>query len=162
AGRGSVFTSQGKQEMDASIMDGRDRRVGAVAGIFGPRNPILVARAVMERTKYVTMIGAGAEALARSAGLPFEGPGHLFTEQRWKAMQETLALKAKGTDDRDEQRRHGTVGAVARDKNGNLAAATSTGGMSAKLSGRVGDAPVIGAGNFADNGSCAISCTGHG
>ncbi|MSP49896.1 MAG: isoaspartyl peptidase/L-asparaginase [Alphaproteobacteria bacterium] len=162
AGRGSVFTSTGKQEMDASIMDGSDRRVGAVAGIFGPRNPILVARAVMERTPYVTMIGTGAEALARSAGLPFEGPEYFFTEQRWKAMQETLAQQARGAEDRDEQRRHGTVGAVARDRRGNLAAATSTGGMSAKLSGRVGDSPVIGAGTFAENGSCAISCTGHG
>jgi beta-aspartyl-peptidase (threonine type) len=162
AGRGSVFTATGKQEMDASIMDGSDRRVGAVAGIFGPRNPILVARAVMERTQYVTMIGAGAEALARSAGLPFEEPPYFFTEQRWKAMQETLAQQAQGKVDRDEQRRHGTVGAVARDRRGNLAAATSTGGMSAKLSGRVGDSPVIGAGTFADNGSCAISCTGHG
>lgn len=162
AGRGAVFTRDGTHEMDAAVMDGRDRRAGAVAGLFGPRNPIRAARAVMERTDHVLMIGTGALDVARAAGLAFEDAAYFFTEERWAALQDTLRMERDGGLDDDPSRRHGTVGAVARDRRGNLAAATSTGGMTAKRSGRVGDSPVIGAGTFADNASCAISATGDG
>ncbi|MFD1623157.1 isoaspartyl peptidase/L-asparaginase family protein [Azospirillum griseum] len=163
AGRGAVFTADGTQEMDAAIMDGRTRAAGAVAGLFGPRNPILAARAVMERTDHVMLIGDSALALARRAGLAMEEAPYFFTQARWDALQAELAFRASGApDDGNEQRRHGTVGAVARDRHGNVAAATSTGGMTAKAVGRVGDSPVIGAGTFADNATCAISATGHG
>jgi len=159
AGRGAVFTRAGTQEMDAAVMDGRDRRAGAVAGIFGPRNPVLAARAVMERSPHVLLIGEGAVAFCRAARLAFADREYFFTEARWRALQATLA---RGEEDGDEARRHGTVGAVARDRAGNLAAATSTGGMTGKFPGRVGDSPVIGAGTYADNATCAVSATGHG
>ncbi|MCF3974658.1 isoaspartyl peptidase/L-asparaginase family protein [Paracoccus salsus] len=162
AGRGAVFTRDGTHEMDAAIMDGRSRRAGAVAGIAGPRNPVQLARAVMERTDHVMMIGEGALAVAREAGLAFEENAYFFTQERWDSLQETLRMQAEGTLDDDPSRRHGTVGAVARDRNGNLAAATSTGGMTAKRTGRVGDSPIIGAGTFADNATCAVSATGDG
>ena len=162
AGRGAVFTSDGKQEMDAAIMDGRDRRAGAVAGIFGPRNPIRAARAVMERTDHVCLTGPNALAVARDAGLPFEPDEYFFTQARWNALQETLALRARGETDDDPARRHGTVGAVACDSAGRVAAATSTGGMTGKAPGRIGDTPMIGAGTFADDATCAVSGTGHG
>jgi beta-aspartyl-peptidase (threonine type) len=160
AGRGAVFTAAGTQEMDAAVMDGRERRVGAVAGIFGPRNPIRAARAVMERSPHVMLMGEGAIAFCREQGLAFAEPAYFHTAARWQALQQMLA----GEDlvEPDEARRHGTVGAVARDSAGNLAAATSTGGMTGKMPGRVGDSPVIGAGTFADNASCAVSATGHG
>ena len=158
AGRGAVFTRAGTQEMDAAVMDGRERRAGAVAGIFGPRNPVLAARAVMERSPHVLLIGGGALAFCRDIGLAFAEPSYFFTEARWQALQDTLAQAG----DDDEARRHGTVGAVARDKAGNLAAATSTGGMTGKLPGRVGDSPIVGAGTYADNATCAVSATGHG
>jgi L-asparaginase / beta-aspartyl-peptidase len=162
AGRGAVYTSAGKQEMDAAVMDGRDRSAGAVAGICGPRNPVLAARAVMEHSGHVILIGESALQFCRKQGLAFEEPSYFYTEQRWNALQETLAIRESGADDQDESRKHGTVGAVARDRHGNLAAATSTGGMTAKSPGRVGDSPVIGAGTWADNETCAISATGHG
>lgn len=162
AGRGAVFTHAGSQEMDAAVMDGRDRRAGAVAGIFGPKNPVLAARAVMERSPHVLLIGEGAIALCREAGLAFADRDYFFTEARWRALAETLEQERAGQVDADESRRHGTVGAVARDRAGNLAAATSTGGMTGKLPGRVGDSPIIGAGTFADNATCAVSATGHG
>lgn len=162
AGRGAVYNAAGVQEMDACIMDGRDRRTGAVAGIFGPKNPILAARAVMDRTSHVLMIGEGALAIARAAGLEFADRDYFFTESRWQALQETLAQRAAGAEDADPARRHGTVGAVARDQHGNIAAATSTGGMTGKTPGRVGDTPVVGGGTFADNATCAVSGTGHG
>ncbi|QQA44315.1 isoaspartyl peptidase/L-asparaginase family protein [Pelagovum pacificum] len=162
AGRGAVFTRDGRHEMDAAIMDGRDRMAGAVAGICGPRNPIRAARAVMQRTDHVLMIGAGAHAVATEAGLPFEEDTYFFTQARWYSLQETLEMERAGRLDDDPSRRHGTVGAVARDRHGALAAATSTGGMTAKRTGRVGDTPVIGAGTFADNRSCAVSATGDG
>jgi L-asparaginase / beta-aspartyl-peptidase len=158
AGRGAVYTAAGTHEMDAAIMDGRDRRAGAVAGICGPKNPILAARAVMEHTPHVMLAGTGAVALCRAQGLDFAPPGYFDTETRRRALQEFL--RGQGLD--DEARRHGTVGAVARDHHGNLAAATSTGGMTGKEPGRVGDSPIIGAGTFADNASCAVSATGHG
>jgi len=162
AGRGAVYTSAGKQEMDAAVMDGRDRSAGAVAGICGPRNPVLAARAVMEHSGHVILIGESALEFCRKRGLSFEEPSYFYTEPRWQALQETLAMRRSGTEDQDESRKHGTVGAVARDCRGNLAAATSTGGMTAKSPGRVGDSPVIGAGTWADNETCAISATGHG
>lgn len=162
AGRGAVFTSTGVQEMDAALMDGRDRSAGAVAGLFGPRNPILAARAVMERTPHVCLIGEGAATVAKEAGLVFEDQAYFFTQARWDALQETLKMREAGQESDDPARRHGTVGAVARDRYGNIAAATSTGGMTAKAPGRMGDTPLIGAGTFADNASCAVSGTGHG
>ena len=116
----------------------------------------------MERTSHVLMIGEGALAVARDAGLPFEADDYFFTQERWDSLQETLRMERTGELDDDPARRHGTVGAVARDGEGGLAAATSTGGMTAKSAGRVGDSPVIGAGTFADDRSCAISATGDG
>lgn len=162
AGRGAVFTSAGEMEMDAAIMEGATRRAGAVAGIFGPLNPVLAARAVMERTEHVLLIGAGALAVAREAGLAFGDREHFYTENRWEALQQTLKMAEAGAFDDDPARRHGTVGAVARDRAGHLAAATSTGGVTAKRPGRVGDSPIPGAGTFADDATCAISATGHG
>lgn len=162
AGRGAVFTSAGKQEMDAAVMDGATRRAGAVGGVFGPKNPIRLARAVMERTDHVMIIGPTALQLARDAGLAFGDEAYFFTQARWDALQDTLRMRETGTEDDDPARRHGTVGAVARDTQGNLAAATSTGGMTGKTPGRIGDTPMIGAGTFADNATCAVSGTGHG
>jgi beta-aspartyl-peptidase (threonine type) len=151
AGRGSVFTAAGTQEMDAGVMDGSNHCAGAVAGIFGPRNPILAARAVMERSRHVLLIGAGALAFCRQIGLTFADRAYFYTEARW----EELLHKQSGAT-------QGTVGAVARDRDGNLAAATSTGGMTGKTPGRVGDSPIIGAGIYADSATCAVSATGHG
>lgn len=165
AGRGAVFTAAGTQEMDAAVMDGRERRAGAVAGIFGPKNPVLAARAVMEHSPHVLLIGEGALALCRERGLDFADRDYFYTESRWRALQRTLDMARRGVaadEAVDEARRHGTVGAVARDRHGNLAAATSTGGMTGKLPGRVGDSPIIGAGTYADNATCAVSATGHG
>ncbi|SIT18177.1 beta-aspartyl-peptidase (threonine type) [Roseivivax lentus] len=162
AGRGAVFTRDGRHEMDAAIMEGRDRMAGAVAGICGPRNPIRAARAVMQRTEHVLMMGEGAQAVATEAGLPFEEDAYFFTQARWNSLQETLEMERTGRLNDDPSRRHGTVGAVALDRHGSVAAATSTGGMTAKRAGRVGDTPVIGAGTFADNRSCAVSATGDG
>src|SRR5437764_2958065 len=165
AGRGASFTSAGTLEMDAAVMDGRERRAGAVAGICGPKNPVLAARAVLEHSPHVLLIGEGALAFCRAQGLAFAEPGYLHTESRWRALQQELERQQRGLADEveiDEARRHGTVGAVACDRAGNLAAATSTGGMTDKLPGRVGDTPIIGAGTYADNATCAVSATGHG
>ncbi len=163
AGHGAVFTAEGRLEMDAAIMDGRTRAAGAVAGVLGPRNPVLAARAVMEHSGAVLLIGEGALAFCREQGIAFEEAAYFHTERRWQALQAELARRRQGAPDtRDDAERHGTVGAVARDKAGNLAAATSTGGMTAKRPGRVGDCPVIGAGTWAENASCAISATGTG
>jgi len=163
AGRGAVFNADGRQEMDAAVMDGRDRAAGAVAGILGPRNPVLAARAVLDKSEHVFLIGEGALAFCRDQGLPFAEESYFFTEERWAALQAELTRRRSGQpDDGDEQRKHGTVGAVALDRRGDLAAATSTGGMTAKRPGRVGDTPVIGAGTYADNATCAVSATGHG
>jgi isoaspartyl peptidase/L-asparaginase-like protein (Ntn-hydrolase superfamily) len=164
AGRGSVFTSAGGHEMDAAIMDGRDKRAGAVAGICGPRHPILAARAVMETSPHVLLAGEGARQFCRDAGLEHVAADWFHTEARWQALQDELGRRSQGLADGgdDEARRHGTVGAVALDGRGNLAAATSTGGMTGKAAGRVGDSPIIGAGTWADNATCAVSATGHG
>ncbi|MBE0532211.1 MAG: isoaspartyl peptidase/L-asparaginase [Rhodospirillales bacterium] len=163
AGRGAVFTADGKIEMDAAVMDGRDRRAGAVAGICGPRHPVLAARAVMEQTDHVLLAGPGARRFCRQAGLEHRPLSWFRTEFRWRALQEELERRRLGlADDGDEARKHGTVGAVACDARGNLAAVTSTGGMTAKMPGRVGDSPLPGAGTWADDASCAVSATGHG
>jgi L-asparaginase / beta-aspartyl-peptidase len=156
AGRGSVFTAAGTQEMDASVMDGRDHRAGAVAGIFGPRNPVFAARAVMEHSQHVMLIGEGALAFCREQRVRFAEPDYFSTEERLRELLEVLEKR------RRDAAEEGTVGAVARDRDGNLAAATSTGGMTGKTPGRVGDSPIIGAGTYADNATCAVSATGHG
>src|SRR6202048_2614029 len=156
AGRGSVFTVAGTQEMDASVMDGRDHRAGAVAGILGLRNPILGARAVMEHSHHVLLIGEGALAFCREQQVAFAEPDYFRTEERWREWQRALAERSPAAA------QAGTVGAVARDREGNLAAATSTGGMTGKAPGRVGDSPLIGAGPSADNATGAVSPTGHG
>lgn len=165
AGRGAVFTAAGRQEMDAALMegaaeDGRAAQAGAVAGVFGPRNPVLAARAVMEHSEHVLLVGEGAEAFCRAHGVAFSGPSHFHTPERWEALQAVLRARERG-DGVDDFNRHGTVGAVALDRAGRLAAATSTGGMTGKLPGRVGDTPVFGAGTWADR-VCAVSATGHG
>lgn len=163
AGRGAVYTSAGKLEMDAAVMEGRERRAGAVAGICGPRNPVLAARAVMEHSDHELLGGAGAMAFLNTQDIVFEPPEYFATERRWKALQTELERRRMGAmTEADDSTRHGTVGAVACDAQGNLAASTSTGGMTGKLPGRVGDSPQIGSGTFADNGSCAVSCTGVG
>src|SRR4029077_8449120 len=167
AGRGSVFTSAGTIEMDAAIMDGKTLAAGAVAGIEHVRNPVVLARAVMEKSKHVMMIGAGAEKFAKRNGIELVDVKYFFTQDRWDAFQKIKAAEKAGADGSKEfiisdAERHGTVGAVARDSRGNLAAATSTGGTTNKLPGRVGDTPIIGAGTYAKNATCAISCTGDG
>jgi beta-aspartyl-peptidase (threonine type) len=163
AGHGAVFTTAETLEMDAAIMRGSDHAAGAVAGICGPRHPIEAARMVMEHSGHVFMAGAGAETYLREAGLEFMPPDYFATAWRRDALHRELARQASGAPDlRSDADRHGTVGAVARDVTGTLAAATSTGGYTAKRPGRIGDAPVIGAGTYADNASCAISTTGNG
>ena len=170
AGKGAVFTSEGTNELDASIMDGRTLAAGAVAGVKRVKNPITLARAVMERSPHVMMIGAGAEAFAAEQGIELVDPEYFFTQHRWDALQRAKAQEAgkpvsepKGPQAfTPDDRKYGTVGAVALDRHGNLAAATSTGGMTNKRFGRVGDAPIIGAGTYANNESCAVSATGHG
>ncbi len=170
AGRGAVFTAEGKNEMDSSIMDGRTLDAGAVSGVTNIKNPILLARAVMEKSPHVMMMGHGAEAFAATQGIDY----------RWGQYQDAKARKmgpmldhdGKAPDAADKTSsaddglngdyKFGTVGAVAMDRNGNLAAGTSTGGMTYKMHGRVGDSPIIGAGTYANNESCAVSATGHG
>ncbi|HEX6156334.1 MAG TPA: isoaspartyl peptidase/L-asparaginase [Burkholderiales bacterium] len=150
AGRGSCFNAEGEIEMDASVMDGRELRAGAVAAVRTIRNPVLAARLVMEKTRHVLLAGDGAEKFARRHGLQLEAPEYFHTALRRSALQRKL------------QNHHGTVGAVALDEDGNLAAATSTGGYTGKLPGRIGDSPLIGAGTYADNRACAVSGTGLG
>jgi L-asparaginase / beta-aspartyl-peptidase len=166
AGKGAVFTHEGKNELDASIMDGRTLKAGAVAGVTILKNPITAARAVMEKSKHVMMVGRGAELFATKMGLEIVDPAYFWTERRWKSLQQELLLEqkpqAKLAPLDDDIKKFGTVGALALDQNGNLAAGTSTGGMTNKMYGRVGDAPIIGAGTFADNNSCAVSATGDG
>jgi beta-aspartyl-peptidase (threonine type) len=163
AGKGSVFTAIGLHEMDASIMSGKDRTAGAVSGVTSVKNPVSLARLVMEKTEHVLLSGAGAEAFGKEMNVAFE-PASYFDEE-WRRKQ---WLSVRGTDEIaldhniNPDRKFGTVGAVALDKQGNLAAATSTGGMTNKKYGRVGDSPIIGAGTYANNQTCAVSCTGSG
>lgn len=206
AGKGAVFTHEGRNEMDAAIMEGQSLKAGAVAGVTVVRNPITAARAVMEKSEHVLLTGPGAEQFAREKGLAIVEPSYFFTQARYDQLQKALSQeKSAGTPDQlntptkatpaapiktktktkagkstgmvpaassetqdlvklifTEGQKYGTVGAVALDQFGNLAAATSTGGMTNKRYGRVGDAPIIGCGTYADNQSCAVSCTGWG
>lgn len=192
AGKGAVFTAEGRNELDAAIMDGRTGKAGAVAGVTTVRNPVTAARAVMEKSPYVLLTGAGADAFAKEQQLEIVPASYFYTEARHRELQQALSKdqkpapipvsspppaapsrKASGKQAPDgssrlnpapylEGHKFGTVGAVALDSQGDLAAATSTGGMTNKRWGRVGDAPLIGAGTFADNATCAVSATGHG
>lgn len=162
AGRGAVVTADGRIELDAAIMDGATLRAGAVAGVHVVRSPIGLARAVMERSPHVMMIGEGAETFAREQGLPIVEEEWFWTPQRRQQWERMRDAQAAATPEDEAERKFGTVGAVALDRHGNLAAGTSTGGMMMKRWGRVGDVPVIGAGTYADNRSCAVSATGHG
>lgn len=160
AGRGSVFNHQGKHEMDASVMCGDTGKAGAVAAVKNIRNPVLAARAVMEHTPHVLLTSAGAEELARKAGLRFEPDDYFFDPYRYQQWQQLKNTQQTALDHSDKK--FGTVGAVAIDIHGNLASATSTGGMTNKPFGRIGDTPLIGAGTYANNKTCAVSCTGDG
>lgn len=166
AGRGAVFTHEGKNELDASIMNGADQKAGAVGGVTTVKNPILLARAVMEKSPHVMLTGKGAEEFGREQGIEMVDPKWFFTEERWKTLQEMLEEEKKsgktGALLPNPDYKFGTVGCVALDAQGNLAAGTSTGGMTNKRWNRLGDTPVIGAGTYADNNVCAVSCTGHG
>ena len=181
AGRGAVFTSEGKNELDSSIMDGSNLKAGAVAGVTRTRHPISLARAVMEKSPYVMLAGPGTDAFAAKVGLEQVDPSFFFTEARWQSLVKQLQKEGKpvpprpagapppGTaepvgfyDEAADPRSHGTTGVVALDRNGNIAAGTSTGGLQGKMPGRVGDSPIIGAGTYASNQSCAVSATGSG
>ncbi|WP_242928906.1 isoaspartyl peptidase/L-asparaginase family protein [Pontibacter vulgaris] len=161
AGRGSVFTKDGKHEMDAAIMCGDTLAAGAVAGVRSIRNPVVLAKAILEHSDHVFMSGYGAEEFARKYKVAFEPEEYFYTAQRYKQWRDV-----RDTDlfilDHTVEKKFGTVGAVALDKAGNLAAATSTGGMTNKNYNRIGDTPIIGSGTYANNATCAISCTGHG
>jgi L-asparaginase / beta-aspartyl-peptidase len=159
AGRGAVFTYNGVNELDASIMDGRDRSAGAVTGVTHVRNPIRLARAVMEDSPHVFLSREGAEEFARERGFEMVDPDWFATPERWRQLEE---LKARRLGWFDVDLKYGTVGAVAVDREGHVAAATSTGGLTGKRWGRIGDSPVIGAGNYADDRACAVSATGAG
>lgn len=165
AGRGSVFTREGRNELDAAIADGTTRKAGAVAGVTRLRNPIRAARAILDRSPHVLMIGDGAERFAIDAGCEEVAPLYFWTQDAWDEMQEVhrqVEAKADQIMGKTPHMSHGTVGAVAVDRRKHLAAATSTGGLTYKRSGRVGDTPIIGAGTYADNATCAVSCTGRG
>jgi len=162
AGKGAVFTHEGRNELDAAIMDGATLRAGAVAGVQRVKNPVLLARAVMEHSPHVMLAGDGAEAFARTAGIELVDPSYFRTEERWQQLQEALeADRERHASSPGRAIHYGTVGAVALDSAGHLAAATSTGGMTDKRWGRVGDSPIIGAGTYA-NAHCAVSATGWG
>jgi beta-aspartyl-peptidase (threonine type) len=161
AGKGAAFARDGRIEVDAAVMDGGTHRAGAVAGLTTVKNPIVAARLVMDRSAHVMLIGPAADAFARQHGAEIVDPAYFRTELRWRLLQEELC-KPAGAPDAHPESRLGTVGCVALDARGNLAAGTSTGGMNGKLPGRVGDTPIIGGGTLADNASCAVSATGEG
>jgi L-asparaginase / beta-aspartyl-peptidase len=180
AGKGSVFTNEGKNEMDAAIMDGSNMKAGSVAGVKTIKNPIAGARMVMEKSEHVMLSGDGADAFAKKMNLEIVDQKYFYDEKRWKQWQAALKAEEKVNEQKNNKeekikkevveeevaepvdKKHGTVGCVALDKKGNLAAGTSTGGMTNKRYGRIGDAPIIGAGTYANNKTCAVSCTGHG
>lgn len=173
AGRGAVFTNDGKHEMDASLMNGKDLSAGAVAGVQNIKNPISLARGVMERSEHVFMAGLGAQEFAKKINAEFMSDDYFFVQMRYDQLQQakesdTMILDHtvdKASPDESpfgREKKFGTVGCVALDVHGNLAAGTSTGGMTNKKHGRVGDTPIIGAGTYANNKTCAVSCTGHG
>ncbi|MFT3933365.1 MAG: isoaspartyl peptidase/L-asparaginase [Chitinophagaceae bacterium] len=169
AGRGSVFTKKGEHEMDASIMEGRNLDAGAVSGVRNVRNPIELATEVMQHSDHVFLSADGASEFALKQGVKLEPDEYFFSQFRydqWKSVRDSdnysLDHSSKQVEDLMKDKKFGTVGAVACDTNGNIAAATSTGGMTNKKYGRVGDTPVIGSGTYANNNTCAISCTGHG
>lgn len=164
AGKGSVYNAKGGHEMDASIMWGKDLSAGAIASVTQIKNPISLARTVMEKSEHVFMAGDGAEQFAQKANIAFENADYFDTDMRYQQWQKVKEEEGVFLDHNisTEDKKFGTVGAVAIDKDGNLAAATSTGGMTNKKFGRIGDSPIIGAGTYANNNTCAISCTGHG
>ena len=161
AGRGAVFTHDGRHEMDAAIMSGQDLRAGAVAAVSGIKNPVTLARRVMEETEFVLLCGNGAEEFARESKCEFAPPEYFYDELRHEQLLQALREHEVKLD-HSSVKKYGTVGAVARDAQGHLAAATSTGGMTNKRFGRIGDTPLIGTGTYADDKTCAVSCTGHG
>lgn len=169
AGKGAVFTADGKNELDAAVMDGKSLNAGAVAGLHTVKNPITLARAVMEKSPHVMMIGEGAEQFAKEMKIELVDPKYFFTQNRWDSLQKIIKEEKEKAGKSTSsafwelpENKFGTVGAVALDKDGNLAAGTSTGGMTYKKYGRVGDVPIIGAGTYANNETCAVSATGWG
>lgn len=164
AGKGAVFTHEGKNELDASIMRGSDLEAGAVGGVTNIKNPIMAAKGVLEESEHVFMVGEGAESFASSLGIETVPGDYFHTENRWKSLQRILEKEKDMGGEFSElsESKFGTVGAVALDKNGNIVAGTSTGGMTNKRFNRIGDSPVIGAGTYANNKTCGVSCTGHG
>ena len=163
SGRGAVFTHDGKNELDASVMLGNGKKAGAIGGVTNVKHPISGAIAVMEKSDHVMMVGKGAETFCEKNGLEIVDPSYFWTERRWNSLQERIEReKDTGALYDNPDYKYGTVGAVALDKNGDIAAGTSTGGMTNKRFNRIGDSPIIGAGTYADNNTCGVSCTGHG
>lgn len=162
AGKGAVFTHDGKNELDASIMNGKTLAAGAVAGVHHVKNPITLARAVMERSRHVMMVGDGAEKFAKEQQIELVDEKYFWTQQEWDNLQRALKAEQTSSVSISPTSHFGTVGAVALDRDGNLAAGTSTGGLTNKKYGRVGDSPIIGAGTYANNDSCGVSATGVG
>ena len=165
AGKGAVFTNKGTHEMDASIMDGKTLEAGAVSGISNVQNPVALARVIKDKSGHVFLCGSEAETFAKLMQLPFQPDDYFYEEGRymqWQEVKDSDGYQLDHTVNSGEGKKFGTVGAVALDVHGNIAAATSTGGMTNKRFGRVGDSPMIGAGTYANNATCAISCTGHG